>query len=249
MHPFKMSSPTGKAILALVRDGDFAHPGEQSIVESLVRGLEVDPDHCILDAGCGRGGTADVLNKALGSKVFGIDLDAESIQYAQHQYPDNAFSVCDVRECRTHFNLTFDLITAFNVLYSLTVDEQASVLGEFHSISASHASVILFDYTCSIFVPPHEKPYRDHWQPLITESMDQMVHDSGWQIVQFTDYSTDFAKWYVSLVTAIAEREPAIVELAGREWFEFAANYYQQLLEDIKTGEIGGAAYHLKKLD
>jgi hypothetical protein len=26
---FKMNSPEGKAILALVRDGDYAHPGEE----------------------------------------------------------------------------------------------------------------------------------------------------------------------------------------------------------------------------
>ena len=52
-----MNSPEGKQILALVRKGDFAHPGEEAI-DICFSSLEKDPSREVIDIGCGRGGTA-----------------------------------------------------------------------------------------------------------------------------------------------------------------------------------------------
>ncbi|CAA0122121.1 Uncharacterised protein [BD1-7 clade bacterium] len=248
MSSFKMSSATGKAILAIARGGDFAHPGESLVIESLVRGVDVDPDHCVLDAGCGRGGTADVLQQVLQSKVFGIDVDEASVAYAQRTYPNSAFSVCNILDSHSHFNLTFDLVTVFNVFYSLTTDEQQQALSEFHALTASHAKVILFDYTSSIFLPPHAREYRDSWQPLVTESMEEIAHRSGWVIERFNDYSTDFEKWYQALLISLDHKEAEIAAYADSAWFDFAKGFYQRLYDDIRSGEIGGGAYFLQRI-
>lgn len=60
---FSMNSYLGQRILALVREGDYAHAGEEEAIELSMSGVGKDARRVILDAGCGRGGTADYLHK------------------------------------------------------------------------------------------------------------------------------------------------------------------------------------------
>lgn len=46
MHnPYTMNSPTGKEILAWLREGDYAHPGEREALEKILQlcPVELDP--------------------------------------------------------------------------------------------------------------------------------------------------------------------------------------------------------------
>jgi cyclopropane fatty-acyl-phospholipid synthase-like methyltransferase len=56
-----MNSPQGKRILALVREGDYAHPGEERAIDLIFSSLPRDAAREVLDVGCGRGGTADYV--------------------------------------------------------------------------------------------------------------------------------------------------------------------------------------------
>ena len=56
MRPLAMSCATGKRLLALVREGDYAHPGEAEAIRLLLAGVRPDEHRRILDAGCGGGG-------------------------------------------------------------------------------------------------------------------------------------------------------------------------------------------------
>jgi len=56
----RMNSPTGKKILALVREGDYAHPGEEAAIGLVMRDFAPDPGRLILDVGCGPGGHGPV---------------------------------------------------------------------------------------------------------------------------------------------------------------------------------------------
>ncbi|GAB6046625.1 hypothetical protein JCM19379_04480 [Methyloparacoccus murrellii] len=58
MTAFSLNSPQGKALLALARDGDYAHPGEAETIRLACAGLARQDSHRLLDVGCGRGGTA-----------------------------------------------------------------------------------------------------------------------------------------------------------------------------------------------
>src|SRR5689334_15460967 len=95
---FRMNSPQGKAILALVRNGDYAHPGEEDAI-ALVAGMVPRTGNCrVLDVGCGRGGTAQWFHEHRWGDVVGLDIDAESIAYARRTYPGIEFHACDVLE-------------------------------------------------------------------------------------------------------------------------------------------------------
>ena len=81
--PINMNSFEGKRILALIRDGDYAHAGEDEAIERSFRSIPKDPGNWMLDVGCGRGGSADYLRRNGWGHVEGIDRDAESIEYAR----------------------------------------------------------------------------------------------------------------------------------------------------------------------
>jgi hypothetical protein len=51
-----ITPPTRKRILAMVRDGDYAHPGEEAAIDLAMRDFTPDRERLIPDAGLGRGG-------------------------------------------------------------------------------------------------------------------------------------------------------------------------------------------------
>ena len=75
----RMNSPTGKGILSLVREGDYAHPGEEQAIDLVFAALPKDPDRQVLDLGRGRGGTAAYVQRHGWGRVTGVDIDAETL--------------------------------------------------------------------------------------------------------------------------------------------------------------------------
>src|SRR5882672_4946347 len=92
----RMNSPLGKRILATVRGADFAHAGEAEAIALALDTWPKMPTARILDAGCGRGGTADAIQRAGWGNVTGFDIDAESIAEARLTYLAVSFFACDV---------------------------------------------------------------------------------------------------------------------------------------------------------
>jgi hypothetical protein len=52
-----MTSVTGKQLLALIRESDHAHAGEEEAIELTLRNNPKCTDRLLLDVGFGRGGT------------------------------------------------------------------------------------------------------------------------------------------------------------------------------------------------
>src|SRR5664279_1562236 len=86
--PTAMNNATGKRVLALVRDADYAHPGEEEANELLFAGMRPDPRRRVLDAGCGGAGTATwVQARGLGA-VTGVEIDAATARLARDRHPE-----------------------------------------------------------------------------------------------------------------------------------------------------------------
>lgn len=54
-----------KKFLSFIRNGDYAHAGEEEAIELAMSGIEKNPQRNILDVGCGLGGTANYLQTLL----------------------------------------------------------------------------------------------------------------------------------------------------------------------------------------
>jgi SAM-dependent methyltransferase len=237
----RMNSPTGKKILALVRGGDYAHPGEEAAIDLALRDFATDRERLILDVGCGRGGTAQYLQDRGWGRVVGFDIDEDAIAYAQAAYPQAHFLVLDVNEAAEVLSRRFDLICLFTTFYALA-DQQAA-LRQLRSLAAPRGSLLIFDYL-DLTEDGNILPVREGegavWHPLKLQGIETRFAATGWTILQIADITPKFGEWYTDLVSRIAAREKQIGDLAGPAWHRFVHDFYGGMLAAIKDGSLGG---------
>jgi SAM-dependent methyltransferase len=238
----RMNSMTGKQILALARGGDYAHPGEEEAIELVMAHVAKRPDQVVLDVGCGCGGTAHYLADHGWGVVTGVDIDAENIASARAAYPMQAFVCADAGDLTTAWHGRADLICLFTAFYAFP--DQARALAQMRAVAADDATLVMFDYTCPAFdarVETLRAKRTGSWQPLRLDRAPAMLADAGWRVETMVDLTPQFDRWYGDLVRRIVSAEHAIVEHAGRPWFEFAAAWYRELADAVHEGVVGGA--------
>lgn len=246
--PFFMNSYLGKQILALVREGDFAHAGEEDAIALAMAAVPQDPDQQVLDAGCGRGGTAAYMQKNGWGRVTGIDIEPKSIDYANQAYPDARFYCCDIGEVAMGVDGAFDVITLFNVLYALP--DHGTALGALASRARENARLVIFDY-----VDPgryQDAPLMDASRPFLPNptrlaDIAMTLEQGGWKLKAVKDLNEDYAQWYARLVAKIAAKREAIEAMAGAEIYEHVLGLYSALHQAILEGRLGGAVIHGEK--
>ena len=245
MDRMRMNHPDGKRLLAAVRDGDFAHAGEEAAVHMAWKRLPKRPDQSCLDAGCGRGGTAALVQSEGWGQVVGLDVDAETISFAQTAYPDVRFVAADVTGAGELFPTQFDIIYAFNAFYAFP--EQQTALRALRRASKPDAILCLFDYldrggfSETRFA---EKPETLLWRPLSMNALPSRLDQNGWSLGECLDISVDFERWYTEFVNRFAMRRQQLLSLFASELVNYAEDYYCSLLDTIKTGALGGAVVY-----
>lgn len=249
-NPFFMNSYLGKQILSLVREGDFAHAGEEEAIALAMAPVSKDPDQLILDAGCGRGGTAAYMQELGWGSVAGIDIEPNSIAYANATYPEPEFLRCDINAVATLVEGPFDVITLFNVFYALS--DHVAALESLVSRAKTDARLVIFDYVD----PGHyqDDPLMDRDiaflpNPPRLGDLAQTMERGGWQLETVRDLTADYVRWYRELVDKIAAKRDGIVELAGEEIYEHVLALYTGLLAALRDGQLGGAVIYARKAD
>lgn len=248
--PFTMNSFQGKRVLALVRDGDFAHAGEEEAIERAMEEVPKDPNQCILDAGCGRGGTAAYMQRHDWGQVTGIDVEAESIAHAQEVYPDLTFILCNINEVAARLDRHFDVITLFNVLYALP--DHAVGLRALASRGKSKARLVVFDYVDRGRY--QEEPLVNSGGPFLPNppmlaDLSETLEAGGWRLQEARELHDDYERWYIALISKIEAKRDAIEGSAGPEAFEHVLGLYSGLLSAMRNGRLGGAVVYGEKSD
>jgi SAM-dependent methyltransferase len=237
----RMNSPIGKKILSIVRNGDYAHPGEEEAIELVMSRFPPDKGRRILDVGCGRGGTAQYLQKRGWGKVVGFDIDEVSIAYAQAAYPAVTFVACNIYEASRWMTGRFDLICLFTTFYALP--DQPAALQELRSLAALQGSLVVFDYL-DLSERNDTLSIREEegvcWNPIKFRDIDQLFESGAWKIVEIADISAKFCAWYSDLVARIEARKNQIVSMEGMAWYRFVHDFYGGMLDSIKRGILGG---------
>jgi len=238
----RMNSALGKSILALVRDGDYAHAGEEEAIRLALGPLPHSSGQRVLDAGCGRGGTARFVQDAGWGRVSGFDIEGESVQRAQSLHPDLTLATCDVLDVAQHFTSGFDLIYAFNAYYAFP--DQPGALKTLRSVARTGARLVIFEYVDRGGFNQSEFAHLDevvHWRPLKLDTFPKNLTTAGWQLEQFRPLDVEYERWYATLVQRIEAKRDAIVALAGVEAYQHTHRVYQTLLETIQKKVLGGA--------
>jgi ubiquinone/menaquinone biosynthesis C-methylase UbiE len=240
--PMNMNSFEGKRILALIREGDYAHAGEEEAIERSFRSIPKNPEQWMLDVGCGRGGSADYLRRNGWGRVEGIDRDTESIEYARSTYPEIGLHVCDVLDVSRTVGRTFDVIYMLNAFYAF--DRQREALAELRKIAKPGAQIVIFDYTVGANALDTPNPMMPH--AIRLSEIGAMLRDAGWESGAIVDLNNDYARWYAKFVERIQLKHAAIEKIGGADWYNFVLTMYSGLLDVIAQGELGGAIVHAR---
>jgi SAM-dependent methyltransferase len=240
-----MNSPLGKALLAAIRGGDYAHPGEEECIERLWAGLPHVPTQSVLDAGCGRAGTAAYVQRRGWGRVTGFDLDAESIAQAQATYPELQLFASDVLAAPAivgpHQPDGFDVIYLLSAFYAFP--DQPAALRDLRTLAHPGTRLALLDYTDAdgrfASSPPGTTRFQ-YWQPLRPARLRDELAAGGWRLDTVQDLGPDFKRWYAAFLQKIAARRTALDERFGVENVDFAQAYYADLLDGLMLGHIGG---------
>jgi SAM-dependent methyltransferase len=237
-----MNSPEGKAILALVRDGDYAHPGEEeanALVADTLSGASI---RRAIDVGCGRGGTADWFNRHGFAMVVGLDIDAASVEYARQKYPQVHFLQGDVAQLSQIEQGPFDLAYLFSSFYAFP--DQMHALREIRAICYAGGHLLVFDYTRSDGCQLPAALGNEIGRPIVPGLFSSMLKQAEWDLISEVDLTKHFVRWYANLLTRFERKRPEIVSLAGGEWYEFVTAWYGALHNALLTGLLGGAIFH-----
>jgi SAM-dependent methyltransferase len=238
----RMNMPKGKELLALIRKGNYAHPGEEEAIDLILGHLEPEPRRRILDAGCGRGGTAFYIQRKDFGRVDGMDIDPVSIAYAIETYPELSFYCHDLCNASVMKNVTglFDLVCMLTSLYAISDKNKA--LSELRQLAKPGTELVIFDYSTND-INPYKMPEReegDPWFPVYLPGIDETLKNCGWEVVNIRDITEDFIRWYTDLVDRIKENKEEIIRFGSREWFSFMLAFYSGLLSSFQMKKLGG---------
>jgi SAM-dependent methyltransferase len=240
--PFAMNSYLGMRILALVREGDYAHAGEEEAIELAMAAIERDPRRLILDAGCGRGGTAGYLVKNGWGGVIGIDIQAESIEAARKNYPNATFLAGDVCAVERQMTERPDVICMFNAYYCFK--DQPGALQALSRVARPGTRMIMFDHVDRGGY--QDNPLLDagepflHNPPRLDEIADRLA-EAGWHEPAIREIHDAYIGWYRRLVDRIEHARGAIVEVAGEPGYEHVLRLYRGLVAAAEQGRLGAA--------
>lgn len=239
---FSMNSYLGKRILSLVREGDYAHAGEEEAINLAMAGIGKDRRRIILDAGCGRGGTADYLHRNGWGRVIGIDIEAWSIEAARQNYPDISFRACDVCELDGCVDESPDVICMFNAFYCF--GDQSKALASLLNIARPHTRMIIFDHVDRGGY--QDNPLMDAGEPFLPsplrlDEVKERLASTGWQTPEIRELHDDYIRWYASLVGRIEGARDQITDLVNESGYDHVLGLYRGLLDAAQNKKLGAA--------
>jgi SAM-dependent methyltransferase len=239
--PTAMNNATGKRLLALIRDGDFAHPGEVAANELLFSGVRPDPSRRILDAGCGSGGTASwVQSRGLGA-VIGIEIDAATALLARERHPEVTIVEGDLQRAAEILDGPFDLVYSLTAVYA--APDQAAVFRELGALAAPGAELRLLEYADPegrFAETTSGSPSWGWWRPLAPRDLPELLTAAGWTTLRVRDLHQEFVNWYRDLCSRIDRKRDEIVRDFGRGWYDFVASEYAGILGLVRERALGG---------
>jgi SAM-dependent methyltransferase len=238
----RLNSYEGKRLLALARGDDYAHAGETEAIDLVWNALPKNSGQDVLDAGCGRGGTAAYLYRAGWGNVTGIDVEAESIEKARATYPEISFEICPVEQAERIGRGRFDVVCCFNSFYAFA--DQVTALSALAQTARPGARLAIFDYSDpgsfeNSKLAKHAELHR--WNPLKLSNIGSLLSDGGWSLEAVFDLTDDYTRWYKNLSARIHDMRSRLIEECGLETWEYAANFYDAMHETLQAGGMGGA--------
>lgn len=234
----------GKQILSFVREGDYAHAGEEEAIDLIFSYFENDPNRTILDVACGLGGTAHYIQKKGWGKVTAFDIEKKSIDYARLSYPEIEFleaDACSISPLKGRF---FDLICIVNSF--VCFPNQLNCLKELKKVALPSTQLVIFDYTAPKDSPMAGKGKEISFLPIRPKQIGAMADEAGWKITQYVNLDRDFVLWYEKFIQRVESKRSDIDKKFGKNATNFTRGKYDLIYHGLKNDWLGGCLIVLK---
>lgn len=245
------NNPTSKRLLlSALRNGDYAHAGDEDAIDLVIRQLLVTQPHIkkgkVLDVGCGFGGTLGYLKTKGFTSLYGIDIHAEAIHYAQAKYSGITFETLNAFEAY-RLGLKFDLIVLFNSVYA--IHDKKKLLQVLNEISNPNAILVIFDYSAKDYGKTLDikdfsgKPmYPIQITPFLEE-----LRRTHWELLEIQDLSGQFFTWYDEFLTKLDQQRKALESTFSQSDIEQVEDSFTYFCSHLKTGKMGGVVIYAHK--
>jgi SAM-dependent methyltransferase len=241
----------GKQLVASLRQGDFAHAGEEDAISRLMEPFPKKPHQHILDAGCGLGGTAHFIQSEGWGKVTGLDVEKAAITFAQQKYPDIDFYADTVNNAASVFETKrFDIICLFNSFYGFR--NQAQALRALQAVAKEEGQLAIFDYsdlsgdTANPLIRTTNTSSHP-FVPIDLNTIEAMLTSTGWTLSSIVDLSNEYAAWYQDLMSKLVENKAEVQQTFGTAHFDSAHQTYARIIDAINKGLLGGVIIYAAK--
>jgi ubiquinone/menaquinone biosynthesis C-methylase UbiE len=239
-----------KLLLAQIRNGNYAHAGEEEAIDLSLELIKKNPNQKLLDIGCGLGGTADYIEKRGFGKVTGIDLDPVVLKKAKEIYPNIPFHLCDANTVDTFFkNQKFNILYSFNAFFCFK--NQENCLRAFAKVAEENAELLIFDYSSPGFFSK-VNPFGGHTGSTVAESfspinlaaINELLLKTHWKLKKIINLNDKYRYWYQTLISKMENQKDDLTQRFGQTTFDEMYFGYTRLLDLIERGEIGGCIIH-----
>lgn len=238
----------GKRMVAFVRGGDYAHPGDEILIDTALGRFSKNQDRIILDVGCGLGGTAYYIQKQGWGKVIGVDVEESSIIYAKKTYREIEFYPSDVvKVSEVLSGKKFDLICLFNSFYSFP--NQLSALKELRKVAQKDTDLIIFEYTDLSDGKSQQIQVKDKRLfslPINQTSFKDMLVKSNWKYTDSINLDKESEKWYAEFIKNLEEKREQIIKNFGIEMYKKGYDRYLGIYNTLKNKMMGASIFYAR---
>lgn len=139
----------------------------------------------------------------------------------------------------------FSFFSLFNVFYATA--DKPSLLKKMGELAKSDAVLAIFDYTELEAGFTLKDLAGRPISPLQLHSLESELNEAGWEVIEITDLSTQFVKWYRSLLINLEQRKEELkLEFFASEIEKFKG-IFAQLLTMLENKKLGGVAVFSQK--
>ncbi len=165
-----------------LEDSHWWFVGKRRIAKNLIEEfVPLDQEETVLDVGCGTGATMCFLDHY--GRVYGIDISETALCFCQERALSGLSRASALR--LPFADSSFNLVTAFDVLYHEEVVDDLMALREFHRVCKEGGSVLISEPAFNFLWSYHDIAYHSKRRYVASE-LKSKLEQVGFQVVKLS---------------------------------------------------------------